>query len=61
MPMEVEYELGLTQPVIDGLTARGHSVRGTDSHAVVNGISRGNDGRIYANADFRKAGGIAGF
>ena len=31
------------------------------SGAVVNGISRGNDGKIYANWDFRKAGGIAGF
>jgi hypothetical protein len=28
---------------------------------VLCGITRGDDGRIYANADFRKAGGIDGY
>ncbi|CAM6055244.1 unnamed protein product [Sphagnum tenellum] len=47
--------------ITDFLASRGHKVAESAlGGSIVCGIGRGLDGRIYANADFRKAGGIAG-
>ena len=43
------------------LESKGHTVEKIDSFgSVVNGISV-QDGRVFANADFRKAGGTDGY
>ena len=48
--------------MLKGLKERGHKIVKMDRFgSVVNGIERGDDGRVYANADFRKAGGVDGF
>ena len=60
LPMEVEVEKGVTKDVTDFLASRGHKLSPSSSIAVSQGISR-KDGRIYANYDFRKSGGVAGF
>ena len=50
------------QEVLEGLVERGHTVKKIDKFgSVVVGIEKGDDGRVYANADFRKAGGVDGF
>ena len=50
------------QEVLEGLVERGHKVEKIDKFgSVVVGIEKGDDGRVYANADFRKAGGVDGF
>ena len=44
------------------LEKRGHVTAEMDSFgSVINGVSVEKDGRIYANADFRKAGGVDGY
>eukprot|EP00090_Calanus_glacialis_P004532 TRINITY_DN13387_c0_g1_i1.p1 TRINITY_DN13387_c0_g1~~TRINITY_DN13387_c0_g1_i1.p1 ORF type:complete len:490 (+),score=135.18 TRINITY_DN13387_c0_g1_i1:1-1470(+) len=61
-PMQVSYEPGTDQEVLEGLVERGHKVEKIDKFgSVVVGIEKGDDGRVYANADFRKAGGVDGF
>ena len=51
-----------TQAVLEGLSARGHKLARQDSFSsVVVGVQRAEDGRIYANTDFRKAGAVDGF
>ena len=60
IPMKVEAEESVSEEVRDFLASRGHVVAPLKWTAVVQGISR-RDGRIYANSDKRKAGGIAGF
>ena len=53
--------LCIIQAVIDGLSNRGHVVNELDvAGSVVSAISREN-GRVYANSDVRKAGGVDGF
>ena len=48
--------------MLEGLSARGHSLARQDSFSsVVVGVQRAEDGRIYANTDFRKAGAVDGF
>ena len=50
------------QAVLEGLSARGHKLARQDSFSsVVVGVQRAEDGRIYANTDFRKAGAVDGF
>lgn len=50
------------QKVIEGLTAIGHV---TEEYgvggSVICAIARGDNGKIYANSDFRKAGEVDGF
>lgn len=60
LPMEVEVEEGVTRDVTDFLASRGHKVSSSKVIAVAQGISR-RGGRIYANNDYRKSGGVAGF
>ena len=48
--------------MLEGLVERGHKVEKIDKFgSVVVGIEKGDDGRVYANADFRKAGGVDGY
>ena len=48
--------------MLEGLSARGHKLARQDSFSsVVVGVQRAEDGRIYANTDFRKAGAVDGF
>ena len=50
------------QEVLEGLVERGHKVEKIDKFgSVVVAIEKGEDGRVYANADFRKAGGVDGY
>jgi hypothetical protein len=57
------YEKGLGDEVTSFLSSRGHKLDETEKIAVVQGVARGHgdDGRVYANADWRKSGGVAGF
>ena len=48
------------QAVIDELVSKGHNVSVSTGLAVVNAISMENN-RIFAYADRRKSGGVAGF
>lgn len=59
-PMVLEYQFGVTKPVIEGLKVLGHKTsryRGRGS--VVCALVQIN-GTIYANADFRRAGDVRG-
>ncbi|XP_068633191.1 glutathione hydrolase 1 proenzyme-like isoform X2 [Battus philenor] len=59
-PMQVQYEYGITQDIIQGLRAKGHGiVRYSGRGSIVCALFRNNTG-IYANADFRKGGDVAG-
>jgi len=61
-PMQVSYEPDTDQEVLKGLEKRGHKIEKIDKfQSVVVGVEKGDDGRVYANADFRKAGGVDGF
>ena len=49
------------QNILTDLESKGHVVELVDAFgSVVNGIAVEN-GRVYANADFRKAGGVDGY
>ena len=57
----VFYCFGL-QEVLEGLVQLGHKVEKIYKFgSVVVGIEKGDDGRVYANADFRKAWGVDGY
>ncbi|XP_068085022.1 scoloptoxin SSD14 isoform X2 [Anabrus simplex] len=60
-PMEMNYEYGVLQQVIDGLEKLGHKTsRFIKRGSVICAISK--DGEyIYANADYRKGGDVFGF
>lgn len=60
-PMVLFAENGLSQDIVDGLRERQHVVEMTSGAAVICAVAKGDDGRIYANADFRKDGGVSGF
>ena len=60
-PMTLVHEEGLDRGVAASLASRGHEMSSVSRMAVVGGVARGEDGRIYANADYRKAGGVDGF
>jgi len=60
-PMQVSYEPEFPQNILTDLESKGHVVELVDAFgSVVNGIAVEN-GRVYANADFRKAGGVDGY
>jgi hypothetical protein len=46
--------------VVDFLISRRHTVESTTNTAVCQGVEK-RDGRVLANYDFRKAGGVDGF
>ncbi|TRY70401.1 hypothetical protein TCAL_02843 [Tigriopus californicus] len=62
VPMQVDYEVGLDEDVSTFLMERKHKLRQQDlGKSVVCGITKEENGRLLANADFRKDGGVAGF
>ncbi|PZC81497.1 hypothetical protein B5X24_HaOG212702 [Helicoverpa armigera] len=59
-PMHVEYEFGVTEDIVKGLRAKGHGmVRYRSRGSIICALFR-NQTAIYANADFRKGGDVAG-
>lgn len=61
-PMQVSYEPEFSQDILLDLEGRGHRITLVDAFgSVVNGIVVEEDGRVYANADFRKAGAVDGY
>ncbi|CAG5045037.1 unnamed protein product [Parnassius apollo] len=59
-PMHAEYEYGITEDVVQGLKAKGHGmVRYRGRGSIICALFRNKTG-IYANADFRKGGDVAG-
>jgi len=61
-PMKLMYEEDFPQDILRALETKGHRTEEQDKFgSVVVGIARQNDGRLYANADFRKAGGVDGY
>jgi len=62
MPMKVSFENLADESILEGLRLRGHQLVEQDGFgSVVVGVERREDGRIYANTDFRKAGAVDGF
>ncbi|XP_063225047.1 scoloptoxin SSD14-like [Bacillus rossius redtenbacheri] len=61
LPMELQYEYGFLKQYVTGLRELGHEMLRLESAgSSVTAISR-QDGQIYANADYRRNGSIAGF
>ncbi|RVE50892.1 hypothetical protein evm_004459 [Chilo suppressalis] len=59
-PMTVEYEYGVLADVIHGLRAKGHGLKRYKGRgSIICALFRNKTG-IYANADFRKGGDVAG-
>jgi len=61
-PMVVSYEPGVNREILSGLEARGHRTELVDKFgSVVVAIERSKEGKLFANADFRKAGAVSGY
>ncbi|XP_042208177.1 scoloptoxin SSD14-like isoform X2 [Homarus americanus] len=61
-PMELNYEDGTLSEIVDGLQAIGHKTKQFGvGGSVICAIAREQDGKIYANSDFRKSGEVDGF
>jgi len=61
-PMELGYEIGFNPRIVTGLTNIGHVIKEESIGAsVVQAIAVSENGTIYANADFRKRGTVAGY
>ncbi|KAK4015774.1 Gamma-glutamyl transpeptidase [Daphnia magna] len=60
MPMDFQYEAGFPKTIVEGLRKRGHNVMERVLRSAVYAISVESDGVIYANADYRKGGDVAG-
>lgn len=61
-PMTFSYEQGILPKIVEGLQAIGHVTEEFGiGGSVVCAIARGDNGKIYANSDFRKAGEVDGF
>ncbi|XP_050099867.1 glutathione hydrolase 1 proenzyme-like [Anopheles aquasalis] len=61
VPMAVQYEYGNLDVLIRGLQRKGHeTVRYRERGSIICAIARNASG-VYANADFRKGGDVAGF
>lgn len=59
-PMEVQYEYGTLQQVVDGLEAIGHKTkRYNDAGSVICALYNSSSW-IQANADYRKGGDVYG-
>ncbi|XP_063825676.1 glutathione hydrolase 1 proenzyme-like isoform X2 [Ostrinia nubilalis] len=59
-PMTVEYEFGVVEDIVRGLREKGHGmVRYRGRGSIVCALYRNRTG-IFANADFRKGGDVAG-
>ncbi|XP_316824.6 glutathione hydrolase 1 proenzyme isoform X2 [Anopheles gambiae] len=61
IPMAVQYEYGNLDLIVKGLRAKGHhTMRYRERGSIICAIAQNASG-IYANADFRKGGDVAGF
>ncbi|ROT68616.1 Gamma-glutamyltranspeptidase 1 [Penaeus vannamei] len=61
-PMTFSYEQGILPKIVEGLQTIGHVTEEFGiGGSVVCAIARGDNGKIYANSDFRKAGEVDGF
>lgn len=59
-PMHIEYQFGVIEDIVKGLRAKGHGmVRYRTRGSIICALYR-NRTAIYANADFRKGGDVAG-
>ena len=56
-----KQQIILLQDVLTELSSKGHVLHPDGAPGVVCAISRGEDGRVYANADGRKDGGVDGY
>lgn len=57
-PMQIMYEYGVIQQILDGLIALGHKIK-RNLVSVICALKKDN-GQIYANADYRKGGDVYG-
>ncbi len=60
IPMNYQYETGFPLGIVEGLRRRGHNMTERVLRSAVYAISVEPDGLIYANADYRKGGDVAG-
>ncbi|XP_066940428.1 scoloptoxin SSD14-like isoform X3 [Macrobrachium rosenbergii] len=61
-PMTLSYEDGITDKIVSGLKEIGHNTKKFSvGGSVICAVARGEDGKLYANADFRKSGEVDGF
>ena len=61
-PIQKKSSVIPLQDITDFLSSRGHLLnREAIGSSVVCAIAREEDGKVYANADFRKGGGVDGF
>uniref|UniRef100_A0A182PUB7 Gamma-glutamyltransferase n=1 Tax=Anopheles epiroticus TaxID=199890 RepID=A0A182PUB7_9DIPT len=61
IPMAVQYEYGNLNLIVKGLKAKGHhTIRYRERGSIICAIAK-NESGIYANADFRKGGDVAGY
>uniref|UniRef100_A0AAG5DAN6 Gamma-glutamyltransferase n=1 Tax=Anopheles atroparvus TaxID=41427 RepID=A0AAG5DAN6_ANOAO len=61
VPMAVQYEYGNLDIFVKGLQAKGHqTTRYRERGSIICAIAQNSSG-VYANADFRKGGDVAGF
>ncbi|GLV46802.1 uncharacterized protein CBL_20949 [Carabus blaptoides fortunei] len=60
-PMEISYEYGILQQIIEGLEALGHKTsRYRDRGSIICALFR-NKSQIWSNADYRKGGDASGY
>ncbi|RXG73058.1 Gamma-glutamyltranspeptidase 1 [Armadillidium vulgare] len=60
-PMTLQYESGFDQDVVQSLEDIGHVTEEFPTgDSIVTGIAFGEDGKIYANSDYRKAPEVDG-
>ncbi|XP_064092967.1 scoloptoxin SSD14-like isoform X2 [Macrobrachium nipponense] len=61
-PMTLSYEDGITNKIVSGLQEIGHDTKQFSvGGSVICAVARGENGKLYANADFRKSGEVDGF
>ncbi|EDO33350.1 predicted protein, partial [Nematostella vectensis] len=61
MYIRVEKDYPMPQAILDGLKRLGHEVVPKEGFAVVQAVTKGEDGRVMAKSDPRKFGWAAGF
>lgn len=60
-PLFICNSVWFKKDLVDALSRKGHAESQDKSGAAVYGISVEPDGYLYANADYRKGGDVAGF
>jgi len=60
-PMVLQYEKDFPASYASAFELKNHTIQEFSlGESVVVGVSRGEDGTLYANSDFRKQGSVAG-